>query len=524
MLNHFKKIACILALLYIVAMAAQAQLISWAMKPGVYKGIERFLPGFFLVTNDEGMGVVNGNGDVIVEPRATRITGFYENKALVLKNEGKSERILGILSSNGSYVKVENKYYTIKGQELFSEGYLTVTDSSGKVAFMNSNGVIEKEFSDTSLSPFSEGFATVGEGDGFHIIDKKFNPVQIENLPFMGARIEGGTNVCNGKAILWDDYNETFVEYDVKNRKGTKIKKQTLDQIVRDFDDYNKWDYLGCLTMVSGRSSAIPYQKMPEEEVTCKATQQGGRYGYTSGATVILPSQLDNAEDFHGNNAIATLNGKTGLLVWRQSNGQFKAVASPREISYMKSEPANIVHKFSLTLPTLLTPDDISITVINPDGIERTVDCTGTDYEFTDQGRTETCTFPISINSDGLTMWEGTLNYSYTPKEAPKQVEQSVTLLVKLSMNNTRADENDQCKVTATVSNPTSQSITTVVSMTGSSLLQPTSKRVTIPANGSVKVSTYFMVRGRGAKDQWIKATTSDGSSHTLTGLELIPL
>ena len=175
-----KRIFLLIAIVCLV-MQIHAQLITWAVKPGVYTKIEPCWGDMYFAYKGNSIGVINGDGSVIVPPEANRITGFYGGLALVLKSDGGKEKILGILSTDGSYSKVDGTYFTIPYQEFFSESLLTVTTPKGQAGYMNGNGVIVKSFNVSFISPFSEGYAVVGEKTDFSIIDKRFNALKDNN-------------------------------------------------------------------------------------------------------------------------------------------------------------------------------------------------------------------------------------------------------------------------------------------------------------------------------------------------------
>ena len=231
------------------------------------------------------LGVINGDGSVIVTPEANRITGFYGGLALVLKTDGGQERILGILSTDGSYSKVDGTYFTIPYQEFFSEGLLTVTTPRGQAGYMNGNGVIVKNFNVSFISPFSEGYAVVGENEDYSIIDKRFNTLSIQ----LGtvSQVYGGSNVYKGVAVVWDG-NGKFYNFDVNRGTSKKISEpNSLD-----------YDYMYCFSSITKRPEKVPYENPQRSSVSLTVAEKGGKYGYVSNGKPILPYQFEDAEDF----------------------------------------------------------------------------------------------------------------------------------------------------------------------------------------------------------------------------------
>lgn len=495
-------------------MQIHAQLISWAVKPGVYSKIEPCWGDMYFAYKGNTIGVINGDGRVIVTPEADRITGFYGGLALVLKSDGGQERILGILSTDGSYSKVDGTYFTIPYQEFFSEGLLTVTNPRGQAGYMNGNGVVVKNFNVSFISPFSEGFAVVGESKDYSIIDKRFNTLSIQ----LGtvSQVYGGSNVYKGVAVVWDG-NGKFYNFDVNRGTCKKISEpSSLD-----------YDYMYCFSTITNRPEKVPYEDPQRPSISIPVTEKGGKYGYVSNGKTILPYQFEQAEDFHGNYAIAKAKGKYALISLHYVNDIFDAKANS-DIKYRKSSGKDLVHKFGITLPTLWTDDNVTVRLKDDEGTFVNLSNIGNSYEFKANGGNGTKKYNVEIDGDGMLLWQGEIAYNYTIEADPviiheeKEIGRFKPLTVSLKAANTQADKNNRCYVKATISNPNSDAITATVSMTGSNLLEAVSQRVTIPAYGSKDVSTYFTVK-KAISGQKVTVSTTAGGTATLDGLQLIP-
>ena len=83
-----KRILLSLGIFSLALLSIQAQVITWSVKPGVYSKIEPCWGDLYYVYNSNGIGIINGDGEVLVSPKASRITGFYGGLALVLKADG----------------------------------------------------------------------------------------------------------------------------------------------------------------------------------------------------------------------------------------------------------------------------------------------------------------------------------------------------------------------------------------------------------------------------------------------------
>lgn len=524
-----KRVLVLVAIACIAIISLQAQIITWAVKPGVYSKIEPCWEDLYLVYKGNSVGVINGNGNVVVSPEASRITGFYDGLSLVLKSIGGKERVLGILSTDGIYTNVNGTYYTIPNQEFFSEGLLTVTDSRGLTGYMNGNGSVVESFEASYISPFSEGYAVVGAGQGdFRIIDKRFNTLSIQ-LPTYSP-LWNGTNVYKGVSIVWDGNGKIF-EFDPKRGSCSPVKNNSIKRTLQDSDYNPDWDYLGGIAVLTNRSKTVSYDISQRTFQTLPVTEQGNKYGYVINDKIILPCQFDQAESFHGNFAIVQLNGKYALLSLHNANDFFNAKAINSEIKYKKSSVKNLVHKFGISIPNLWSMDNVLVKVKDENNIPINIVKDGSTFEFKSDGASGTKKYNIELESEGLKLWGGEIAYHYTMERDIVIDDGYVggttkpnfkSLSVRLEKGNTQANEKNLCCVKACISNPNPENITTKVMWTGSSLLEGSNTTVTVPANGSKIVTIYLKVL-KAQSGQSVTVTTNAGGRDTISGLQLIP-
>lgn len=517
-----KRILLSLGIFSLALLSIQAQVITWSVKPGVYSKIEPCWGDLYYVYNSNGIGIINGDGEVLVSPKASRITGFYGGLALVLKADGGKERILCILSVDGSYSNVDGTYYTISNQEFFSEGLLTVSTPKGQTGYMNVNGVLVKSFDDSYISPFSEGYAVVGEQQDFCIIDKRFDILQIP-LPSVSP-LWGGANVYHGTAIVWDG-NGNFYEFNPKRGTCDAIKDKSVKNALKSFD-FN-YDYLGGIATLTKRSELVVYEQPVRSSETLPVTKQGNKYGYDINGKTILPIQFEQAENFYGNHAIVKTNGKFGLLSFNNINESFEAKAEAN-IKYRKSSSKDIPHKFGITIPSQWNADDITVSLKDNSGSSINISGNGNSYIFKSDGATGTKKYKVEIDGGGMRLWQGEIAFNYEVEAEPVISHDAGTtapqkpLTVSLKATNTQADKNNRCYVKVIISNPNTSAVTTIVSMTGSNLLTPVKQTVTVPAHGTKEVSTYFTLANKIHKGHVSASTTSGGSASL--DLQLIPL
>lgn len=510
-----KRIGSIMAILLMAFVSAQAQLISWSVPLGKYEKIEPCWGDLYCVYSDNHVGVIYGDGRPVVALEASRITGFHDGVALVLKSTGGQERIMGILHTSGKYVKVEGCYYTIPYQEFFSEGLLSVVGENGKAGFLDADGMVVKTFNTPFVSPFSEGYAVVGENQDYMLVDKSFQPVDIR----LGtvAKVYGGTNVFNGSAIIWDS-NGRFYQFDLNSGLAQKISEpKSLD-----------YDYLYCFSSITKRTAEVAYEATEREKETLAVSAEGEKYGYATDEKVILPYQFDEAENFHGHYAIVKKKGEAAILKLHQTQETFK-ISSDKEIKYRRSASKNQLHRFSMILPSLWNENDVEVVVKDNQGVTMGTSKRGGVCEFKADGTTGSRKYHVSLACNDLLLWQGDIDYRYTIEPEPVVIQNDnerhsayKPLTVTLKAQNTQADKNNRCYVLAKITNPNPDPITTQVTMTGSNLLEAVSVRVTVPALGTKDVSTYFIVK-KAVSGQKVTVTTAAGGSASLDGLQLIP-
>ncbi|MBO5613370.1 MAG: serine/threonine protein kinase [Prevotella sp.] len=105
----------------------------------------------------------------------------------------------------------------------------------------------------------------------------------------------------------------------------------------------------------------------------------------------------------------------------------------------------------------------------------------------------------------------------------PKQEEaKKMPLNISLKMINTEAGSDGRCYVSAIVRNPNSKEVTARLTIKGSAPLKSITQNVTVPAEGSKNVRTYFVVT-KSLSGQSITATTSSGEHATINNIRLTP-
>lgn len=102
-----------------------AQTVVWQMPLTNYSNVTRVAPNLYKVTRQEKVGLIHSDGYVVVSLFDSRIGDFYEHKALLTATDNQK----GCLTDERKYYPFTNKYYTLSGQEFFSDDLLSVSDA-----------------------------------------------------------------------------------------------------------------------------------------------------------------------------------------------------------------------------------------------------------------------------------------------------------------------------------------------------------------------------------------------------------
>lgn len=407
------------ALLLLVATIAAAQTIVWSMTPTDYNGLEYIGFEMFKASDDSKACIIDANGNNLTHGAAfDEMTPFYDNWALLLSNQSGRKRVIGCISVDKicNIFPDDAEYYAIDGQAFFSCGLMTVENRANKKGYIDEEGELVIDFASgyDKIMPFSEDFATVFKNNRYILIDKLGEKVTIV-LPRVGE-IRGGTNVYNGKALVWDASGH-YYNYDVKQKACSKASKPSKDASP---------DYLYRLT---DKGSTPPYMTIEGRKGFDPISSQG-KYGYAlpGGGRTLIPCQLLEATPFIDNLAIAkTANGRTGILRYSDnSSGSFDVKVINEDITYSAGE--TVTCKFGITVPDGWQQEDIEPII---EGVHIiAVGTTGT-YSFKYKPNEQHKSFTINVVSGGLTMYTSAISYDFNKKggkpSSPKANDKSST-------------------------------------------------------------------------------------------------
>lgn len=481
-----------------------AKTTEWLMTPQ-YDQMELYASDLYKVMLNGKFGLINSQGRVVLSPEYDLISDFFEGMAVFGNYTSDGIAIKGAVNEGNKISRVSGVYYLLNDYPFFSEGFIPVSDESGRYGYLDESCRPSFKFGNDETRPFSEGFAAVGEGDDFHWLTTAGEEIYL-TLP-NGSYPYGGTNFYNGIAYLWDEYGEDFFILDASgNVRKIKPRELTVDYLYRvDSDkgaDVDYREYKGLYNQV------------------WKPAEKNGKWSYKDSKGNLLSSfQYDEVDFFQGVSARACVNGKWGLLQMVEDNASFYAT-SDKKLHVFTSNKASDC-SFQLSVPDKWKDEDLIVSIKDPETGE-SFDLSRKQnnvYSFTyqpDQSKsTVSKTFVIDVINNGVSIWQGEENYEFA---------QAIKLLASLNVRN-KADAGNRCFVTATISNPSSIPVTTTVTLSGggsNSKFNTQKVNMTIPANSKRSVTSAFVLSGV-ELDGWCAVATTDGGYARRNNLELKP-
>lgn len=388
------------------SLISKAQTVVWAMQPKGYDTIEPIGKNLFKVTNNNKIGLINADGTVVVEPVCDKLIGYYENKALLVRNdEGKGERIIGCLTGNGEFYKFSKKFYTLTGQKFYSEGLISVSNEKGKKGFVDETGNNEFCFDRNykNIKPFSGGYAVVRDSkSNYLLIDSDGNETKLEH------RKEGAHDPLNWVCSVYDskmyakDIENNFYSCDMNADVGKLSRTKELDDV--------SLDYLSRLSSKSGKSKSVPYESITYSgSKGLNPTKSNGLTGYNKGNTQILPCQLQSASSFVDGYAVVEHNGEKGILKYVE--GSSFDVKQPSEtIEYSPNKAVKCT--FGLTVPPVWK-GKIDVMLKGTGGQLVSLNNTDDIYAFETIPTSAQETYFLTITGENLKLFETQLTYKF---------------------------------------------------------------------------------------------------------------
>lgn len=402
-----------LSVLSCTFISGKCQTVVWQMQPTNYNQIERISSNLFMVTRNGKIGLVTVDGTEVAPVVNDYISDCYEHKALVTSNDGHGERIAGCLTDNGIYYGYSTKYYTLNGQKFFSDGLISVADENGKLGYIDEKGnqVVGFDGKYSRIKPFTEGHATVMKNKKYVLINKDGDEMRFVYSKGVGAAIAGCTNVCNGKAYVYDEYGGSDRSYFIYDA----LRKSELEKTGRVKN--TAMDYLYCYQSVSGRTKEVPFEKMKpySGRKGLAASQANGMYGYISGGSEIVPYQFSSASQFEDGLAIVGINGQIGILKFVDGASFDVTIPNDKHDFYLGN---SVSCTFNLSIPSIWQGKKIDVVLKDKSGSAIPTTNTFGTYTFsvkpTASGQLE---YSIVVNGEGICLYENNIVYKFNKKE-----------------------------------------------------------------------------------------------------------
>lgn len=483
---------------------ASADSTEWLVSPQ-YDQMEIFAPGIYKVMRNGKTGLLNSDGHMLLAPEYDILLDYHEGMAIFCNYTSEGPVIKGAINEENKVIFTNGVYYLLQDYPFYSEGFIPVSDEAGRFGYLDENCRPAFKFGKDETRPFSEGYAAVGEGDDFHWLSTTGDKIFL-SLP-NGSYPYGGTNFNDGIAYLWDEYGEDFFILDASGDvRKIKPRELTVDYLYR---------------VDSDQGATINYKKYnPRYDLTWRPSQKNGKWSYTdSKGNLLTTYQYDDVDYFQGESARAKVNGKWGLIQVVEDMASFFTKTDKKLHVFTNKKGSDC--SFELSVPDKWKGDNLIVSVKDPDTGE-TFDLNkrrDNIYTFTyhpDNSKTTVSkTFVIDVKSDDVMIWQGEEQYDFA---------QAIKLLASLSVKN-KADYNNRCFVTATISNPSSIPVTTTVTLSGggsNSQFNPQKATITIPANSKRSVTSAFILKGV-ELDGWCTVATTDGAQAKKNNLQLKP-
>lgn len=507
--NHFlmlfKPTSAIAALLLMSIVGSKAQTVLWELSPtDAYTKIDPFTSGLFQVKDQAGkMGYIDAVGKIVVPIENDAVTGFYDGKALLLCQEGERQRINGYLTIEGRYQPFTTAFYTLDGQEFFSEGMLTVEDEKGYKGYIDLQG--RKVFGFTKkyhyIKPFHEGYAAVciDEYRGvplFFPYDKKGIPLELaSNPPEQGDYTM--TNFDQGLAYaLFANSNSKVYSYS----KEGQWKLFSTDGFNAPDDFLYRY----------GRNEDISYQSMPQPvpDTEVQLTSSNQLYGFLlNNGKPLLPCQFTAATPFADHLSVVHLQGRIGILRYAPTSSPFTLSTPQQPIDYYAGQSVNCA--FTLSVPSEwnnqglhLTLSDGEQTVYNSEG--------GGNHQFVVSPQAPFQSYQLHVKAGDLLLWSDSASYTFNKLYYPLGVTISIPEENDRKNYYVALDNENNIPVLITVSNPNDEELSVTISATGSStFVAPRATTATIGAHKSATVTAHFHVEKRQHTEQSVSVTVT---------------
>ena len=505
-------------LLTILPLTAEAQTVGWRLPPAGYSSIVRFGHDLYKVEQAGKVGLIHSDGTVVVPVEATAIGNFYENRALVTRDEGSDRhRILGVMTSQGRYTAFTDAYYTLSGQEFFSEGLLSVTDANGKKGYIDEDGKKRCGFNRdyNRIKPFTEGYAAVRENGAmkYYLIDRQGVPLTIVlTEEQIGRTVANVYNPVQGKVLYYDDYGKCC-KFDLESRKSERVK-QLDGQKNMPSTDYLFRPQTVLKSVGMPVLTAAPLSTLPPGEAGLEPLNQNGKYGFAANGKTVLPCQLDSATPFEDGLSIVSMGGRWGILTYYGGEQHFELTTPQAQLDF--DGGSSVDCQFALKVPQAWSDKPVSITLTDRDSHDTLIP-TGNNGLFAFQLTPEHSVqkaYEVSVASEGLQLWTSELTYTLRKKAVGLYISQ-------LTLESKVADHHYKVPGSFVVYNPNEGEVTADISFKHNNLSREINDyphTITLKSGERRRVTFSLVTINR--RGQWkhaIEVSTSEGGHASLT-------
>lgn len=377
-----------------------AQTIVWSLQPTNYNKITCINNNLYKVIHNGKVGLINADGTIVAEVNNDELSKFHDEKAILTRSDEQGELIVGCLLSSGNFYKFPKKYYTLTGQNFYSDDVISVKDEKGKLGYVDckGNAVVGFDGKYSRIKPFVEGFAAVFKNKTYFLINKDGDPVNFR-LEEIGE-VNAGTNVYKGNAIVWDT-DGTFYSYNsTTDGVCKKIKKPKATSV----------DYLYRLTEITGMTRNIPFEDKPYEgRKGLSPIENNGLYGFQEG-DVVIPCQFAMASQLQDRKSIVALNGKLGIISYI-SDASFSSSLPKDQFEFDPGDKLKIA--LNLDVPAVWKEKSIDVILKDESGNTLTYEKDAESYTFEwKPQKTETHNISLTVSGEGLLLYETSFSFT----------------------------------------------------------------------------------------------------------------
>ncbi len=338
----------VLFVMLFIASFVNAQVPRWAVHPN-YSNIELMGNGYYVVTKDNKIGIIDSKESVVVPIEYDSISSFRDHLALLYK-DGK---FVAYTNDKGNVVDVSQNRFKIKGDRVFIDSHLLVYNETGYYFINGANDAILGPYA--KAYPFSEGYAKVivpkskkhiMDGEGFEKYLSKNDDIMF--FPIFGNAqddandmVDFVTSVSNGKSIVvvkkrvyeFDMKNNTMVAISLDGTDDKKARVFTKSRPVELRSDYENGYYVplqkGQIEVdsllrlrkiiydgnVVHKNTIIPQkEKELESSLNSISYTSTNLFGISYNRREILPAQFHGIKTCLGNEAVVKSGSNYGVI------------------------------------------------------------------------------------------------------------------------------------------------------------------------------------------------------------------